>query len=334
LLAACGPQDGGNKPPPEEKGTISGTLSGPAGADLTAVGVTACPVAGGTCLTAARPAVDGSFSITGLQAAAYDLTAWADLAPDGEVGAGDLHAVVRVTPPATGLDVKLTLLTSGGGQGVEEGIVKGRAVNEAGQPVAGATVIADNTLFYNTNVIGVTDAQGFFRLDISQPVGTWTISATTTFEFDGRSFTASLTPHDLSPFAGAEGAIRDFTLTLDDLSGPALIQTSVGEYTPYEEIEVTLTPVGPIVDGSAGSTITSTLVVTGDGWAILGVPFGTYRVTAEHLPTGEAMLVSRPLTPWQDYEWGPSYTTGFTSPGLNIYQLKAEVKRTCAWPCD
>lgn len=328
-LTACGPGAGGDRPPPTNSATISGRLSGPAGADLTAVTVTACPVQGAGCRTATAAAADGSFTLTGLATVAHDVTAWADLDGDGRVGAGDLHGTARVVPPAASVDLAVRFVppTGGGGGGLEGGIVKGRLTNTNGQPISGATVIADNTLFYNTNVIGKSGADGRYRLDVSRPLGTWQVTASVSLPFDGRTFTAELTPADPSPFAGSEGAVRDFTLTLEDLSGPALIQTAVGDYTPYEEIEVTLTPVGPIVDGSPGATIVSTLEPTGDGWAVRGVPIGVYTITARHLPSDERMLVSRRLTVTQDYEWGPSYTTGFTSPGLNIYRLEAEVRR-------
>ena len=218
--------------------------------------------------------------------------------------------------------------------GHEAGIVKGRVVTEDGRPVQGAEIVADNTVFYNTNVIGYTDAEGRYRLSVDRPVGTWQLSGSTSLPFDGEVFGVDLRPDDPTAFDGAEGAVRDFTLSLRDVSGPVLIMTAVGEYTPYEEIEITLEPVGPIIDGSAGTTIVSGLSVTGDGWAVKGVPYGRYRITAEHVPTGESMLVSRPLRIDQDYLWAESYTAGFTSQGLRIYNLRAEVRRSCDWPCE
>lgn len=347
LLAACGPA-GGDVPPGDLR--ISGTVHAPAGGSVEGALVLVCVLAGEDCVEDTVKEVEitaagasAAFSFSGLQQRPYTVFAARDVNRDGNLADGDYFGEnpERFTPPASGVIVNMEVIGEGTNPpppppppGVEPGILKGLVVDSTGAPMAGVEVIADNTLFYNTNVIGYTDATGHYRLDISHPLGTWQVSATATLQYRGQPFTIAIEPEDPALVTGAEGAVRDFALSLRNLSGPVLVMSGVGDYTPYEEIEMTLEPVGPIIDGSAGSTIVSTLGITGDGWAVTGVPYGRYRITATHLPTGETMLVSRPLTVHQDYDWRESYTADFSSIGLNIYQLRVEVRRSCDWPCE
>lgn len=346
ILTACGP---GQAPVPTAR-SLSGVVIAPPGGNVEGAVVAACRLVGDDCdeedffaFEVEARGGEAPFRFDDLPQGSYLVAAVKDTDLDGLLGAGDYVAEFQgpLQPPASGIRLQMEVL---GGEpppppppppeGIEPGIVKGRVTGSDGRPLAGAEIVADNTLFHNSNAIGYTDADGRYRLDVSRPPGTWHMTGSVTLTYDGQTFTVALEPEDPSLLAGEEGAIRDFSLSLRNLSGPALIMSGVGDYTPYEEIEVTLEPVGPIVDGSAGETIVSGLRPIGDGWAVTGVPFGRYRVTARHLPTGEAMLVSRPLTQTQDYLWAESYTTGFSSMGLGIYQLRAEVRRACEWPCE
>lgn len=338
LLAACGPS--GQDPSP----VISGQVMAPPGGSVQGTIIIACLVVGDDCdedgsyiQEVTTGGQQAQFRFEGLERADYLLLALKDVDGDEEVGDGDYYAEHDrlLRPPAHGVTLRMDAIGDEEPEpGIEPGIVKGRVVTSDGRPVGGAEIIADNTLFYNTNVIGYTDQNGFYRLNVSNPVGTWQMFGGVSLTYDGQVFNVDLTVDDPSAFDGATGAIRDFTLSMRNLSGPVLIQTSIGDYTPYDEIEITATPVGPIIDGSDGETIVSGLEITGDGWAVRGVPFGRYRITARHIPTGEPMLVSRPYRIDQEYEWAESYTAGFTTPGLGIYELRAEVKRACAWPCE
>lgn len=346
LLTACGP---GQTPVPTNP-SLGGTLIAPPGGSVEGSVVAACRLVGDDCdeedffvVEIEARGGEAPFRFDDLPRGSYLVAAVKDTNLDGLLGEGDYAAEFQgpIQPPATGIRLQMEVL---GGEpppppppppeGIEPGIVKGRVVGSDGRPLVGAEIVADNTLFHNSNVSGYTDADGRYRLDVSQPVGTWAMTGKVTFAYDGQTFTVALEPEDPSLFAGVDGAVRDFSLSLRSVSGPALIMSGLGDYTPYEEIEITLEPVGPIVDGSDGETIVSGLRPIGDGWAVTGVPFGRYRVTARHVPSGETMLVSRPLTQTQDYIWAESYTTGFSSMGLGIYQLRAEVRRSCDWPCE
>ncbi|RKG95025.1 carboxypeptidase regulatory-like domain-containing protein [Corallococcus sp. CA053C] len=180
--------------------------------------------------------------------------------------------------------------------------MSGKVVDARGQPMSGVTVVADNTLIYNTNALATTGSDGTYRIDVSKPAGTWHASATHKVQYNSRSYTFDLDPNDDSVFAGTDGAVRNFTWKLsgsrpdsgfyggfvavyvDQLLDPADPEQPINS----DDIELTLTPSGKLVDGSDGAPITKKLVHTGDGDVVEDVPVGRYTVTARYAQTGKS----------------------------------------------
>jgi hypothetical protein len=171
--------------------------------------------------------------------------------------------------------------------------VTGTVVDAAGRPVPDVRVFADNTLLYNVNAIGVTDAQGRYRIDVREPMGTWHMSAQLTREFEGRTYRFNPQPTVNDPFPGVDGAVRDFTWRLEGRTpsgghyGARVYTRVIPAGFLYDSddryLEITMTPVGPLVDGSIGTPRT----IRGDAdWAAYYVPLGRYRVTARYAPPG------------------------------------------------
>lgn len=167
--------------------------------------------------------------------------------------------------------------------------VTGRVVDSAGIPVRNATVIADNTLFYNINVIGYTGANGKYKLDISKPVGTWNVTAKVNLKYGDFSVGIDLIPENPKLLVGTEGGVRDFTFKPKPVTsadpygslGQVIVTPALGIYDMDEtKLELTLTPVGKLADGSAGSVIKGRPRRTPDGAVLANVIWGTYRVTA------------------------------------------------------
>jgi hypothetical protein len=188
----------------------------------------------------------------------------------------------------------------GRGNNVEqtEGYLTGRAVDARGQPLPGVEVWADNTLLYDTNAGATTGADGSYRIDVRRPAGTWHASASLRRQYHGRAYTFDLDPSDDSVFAGNAGAVRNFTWRL---SGARPDQGTYGGFVvgylsqlldpanpdeglDSQSVELTLTPEGPLVDGSDGSVITRKLERTGNGDAVEDVPVGRYRISARYAP--------------------------------------------------
>ncbi|MCY1045175.1 carboxypeptidase-like regulatory domain-containing protein [Corallococcus sp. bb12-1] len=194
--------------------------------------------------------------------------------------------------------------TGGGGGGTPEGgQMSGKVVDARGQPMSGVTVVADNTMIYNSNALATTGSDGTYRIDVSKPAGTWHASATHKVQYNARSYTFDLDPNDDAVFAGNEGAVRNFTWKLsgkraddtgnyggfvavyvDQLIDPADPEQAINS----DDIELTLTPSGKLVDGSDGAPITKKLVRTPDGDAVQDVPVGRYTVTARYAQAGKS----------------------------------------------
>ncbi|RKH32288.1 carboxypeptidase-like regulatory domain-containing protein [Corallococcus sicarius] len=181
--------------------------------------------------------------------------------------------------------------------------MSGKVVDARGQPMQGVVVVADNTMIYDTNALGTTGSDGTYRIDVSSPAGTWHASATHKVQYNSRSYTFDLDPNDDAVFAGNEGAVRNFTWKLsgkrpdlgfyggfvavyvDQLLDPADPEQPITS----DDIELTLTPNGKLVDGSDGAPITKKLVRTPDGDAVEDVPVGRYTVTARYAQAGKAV---------------------------------------------
>jgi len=205
------------------------------------------------------------------------------------------------------------------------GSVRGRVLDEKGRPVAGATVTAR----YQSNPGGVsysrsatTDANGAYSIRVSDRPGAWSVHAQA--RVDGMQM--DLTPNSDELFASNAATVRNFSVRYAEQTtesaygtgGMLVVGSAIGDYTPLEEVEVTLRPVG------GGAAITRQLRSTGEGWVVTGLRPQTYEVTARH--NGRPLQISPRLTPNSPYRWGASVTGGFERTGPGIYQLGVEVR--------
>lgn len=182
---------------------------------------------------------------------------------------------------------------------VEAGVVKGHVSDPLGNPVKGAEVVVDNQLLYDSNIVLVTDDRGDYRAEMPTFAATYAVTATMGKTYNGAKYTFDLAPSDPSPFVGKEGAVRDFTW---QLTGPrpegdffygGILDVYVnpsnprdGSYVDQTDVRFVLTPVGTLVDGSTGKTVTKT-PETGQ-FEIPDIPVGRYKITAVYAPKGKA----------------------------------------------
>ena len=176
---------------------------------------------------------------------------------------------------------------------VEAYVMKGYVTNAQGAPLEGVEVFADNTLEYNSNILGVTDASGFYRLDLPALATTWNAGAYVRPTFEGQRYEFRLVPDDENAFAGVDGAVRNFIWQLSgptpDGSGDYGATVYVyGEYASgdfeVDNVELTLAPEGLLIDGSTGQTLTQTPV----GGEINDVPIGRYTVSGRYVDVSGA----------------------------------------------
>jgi hypothetical protein len=181
------------------------------------------------------------------------------------------------------------------------GIVSGKVVDQHGNPVSGATVYAGHTEWYNTNVIGKSDAGGNYRLDISNVGGTYMIHGELIKTYNGIPYRFYLYPDDETPVNSTDGGVRKITWRLSG-TVPGTLNSKIGgivnfhqafgneEYWSFEDIELTLTPVGKLVDGSDGAVIKSKaqnfaeIIGAYNNIGLNDVPVGRYKISAKYIP--------------------------------------------------
>ena len=179
-----------------------------------------------------------------------------------------------------------------------KGYVTGRLFDAKGNPVEGVEVTASHHTWYNTTSSAVTDANGNYKLSVSSPKGSWNISAQVVKVYNGKTYRFTVNPDNV--VVTHEGGVRNMSWRLTGpmpgapgdvkVGGYITYMDDNGEYIPESEIEFTLVPQGPLVDGSAGPTIITSAIhfpetFTGmfSSSGLRDVPVGRYKISARHI---------------------------------------------------
>lgn len=186
-----------------------------------------------------------------------------------------------------------------GAAGPERGYATGRAVDSRGEPIAGAKILLDHAVFYASYIRGTTREDGSYRIRV-QP-GAWRTHASFEKTYNGRTYTLELHPDSIDSF-DEEGVVRNFAWKLEGrrpendygyYGGFIQLSTDHDFYEDLENVELTLTPSGPLIDGSEGKVLE--LRLQDHYWVqyyqIEDIPIGRYLVRATLKSDGE----SRPL---------------------------------------
>lgn len=180
------------------------------------------------------------------------------------------------------------------------GIVRGIAVGSDGMPIVGARIIIDNTVVANSVVTGRTGVDGRYNLQIPKE-WSWRAYARLEKTYNGRTFKLDLHPDNPDSFAGLQGAVRNFELRTAGPKPAPLVGSYGGQVYVYRnpnqsfdehDVEITLTPVGKLIDGSHGQAITTRPSES----QIADVPIGRYTISAKLVTTGQALLIKDQLS--------------------------------------
>lgn len=172
--------------------------------------------------------------------------------------------------------------------GQKEGYATGKVVDTKGNAIAGAKILLDNTVYYASYIHGSTNDDGTYSIK-AQP-GSWRTFAYHEIAYNGQTYRMELLPDHTDSFS-QEGAVRNFTWKLEgrmpweaeSYYGSTIVLTGdIGFYEDEENIELTLTPIGNLIDGSEGRRLT--LRYGDDKWKhryeLRDIPLGRYLVTA------------------------------------------------------
>ncbi len=231
--------------------------------------------------------------------------------------------------------------TGGNNEKPEPYVVKGRVVNPQGEPIKGALITIDNQLLYNSNSQAKTDANGRYRIELTKLAATYMAYAEYSVMYEGAKHSVDLTPDDDSPFAGNEGAVRNFTVKLDSSTGTGgsgevlfymmdlIHPLNPGDEPPNRnDVTLTLEPVGKMMDGTSGKKIVSKGSPSNNGYGVHNVPVGKYKVSAVYAPSGEEpqQLLIRVVNPGYDDPFHQSVVAGFRSVTEKIQEMELELK--------
>jgi hypothetical protein len=174
--------------------------------------------------------------------------------------------------------------------GDENGYVTGVVTDTKGQPISGAGIVIDNTLIYNSNLITVSDANGKYKVKLSGSF-TWMAYATFNKSYNGKTYKYDLHPEKDEGFT-SDGAVRNFSWKIAGnkpgstgyYGGMIQLQSAIGSPVMAEDVDFILTPDGPLIDGSAGQTLTlrGGPPRSATYFKLADVPLGRYKVKAKY----------------------------------------------------
>lgn len=178
----------------------------------------------------------------------------------------------------------------------EKGWVAGTVSDAAGKPLGGVQVFIDG--IGDNNVFITTKDDGTYRARVA--FGAYRAFATMQRDYNGQTYKIDLKPDTTDSFDAEDGGIRNFTWALTGKKAApdmgefgAFVYVNVGTDYFYVEdqdnITYTLTPVGPLIDGSTIPPIVRKggAPRSAEYGKILDLPTGRYTITGVYAPPGK-----------------------------------------------
>ncbi len=214
-----------------------------------------------------------------------------------------------------------TPTTTDSGAAGHDGYLTGKVTDPQGNPLPRATVFIDHTVFSGDGPEVKTAADGTYKVQMTDIAGEWIAKSYLLKQYNDRIYKLWLDPENDTPFTGNDKPVRNFqwkmTGHMPDLSLDLYYGGTVELYRDLnadglwddENVELTLTPVGPLIDGSAGNAL-KIQAKKGSYGIIKDVPMGRYKITAVYKPTGEQLRV---CNAWdgENFDYQPSVTLDF-----------------------
>jgi|SRR5919202_4334091 hypothetical protein len=203
----------------------------------------------------------------------------------------------------------------------QNGYLVGKVTDSQGNPLPRATVFVDHTVFSGDGPEVKTAADGTYQVQMTDIAGEWIAKSYLLKQYNDRIYKLWLDPENDAPFTANEKPVRNFqwklTGHMPDLSLDLYYGGTIELYRDLnadglfdsENVELTLTPVGPLIDGSTGKAL-KIQAKRGSYGIIKDVPIGRYKVMAVYKPTGEQLLV---CNAWdgENFDYQPAVTLDF-----------------------
>jgi hypothetical protein len=339
---------------------ISGKVYAPVGQDIAGTIVVACFVAGSDCDESKTKTFEilesgnsASFTLDGLTRDQYLLFASKDTnANNIDFDDGDFYALYgadgNVTPPARNVELKLEILGAASSEntdpnqntdavssatGLEPYTVSGIVLDTKGQPLEGAIIrLRQDFISGRTEVTSGPDGRYKASSSVQNASASYKIDAFIEVPYDGQAICQRLgmpNPNDYNSFTLDQGAERNFQWQLsgqigsyETFLGATLSIWSASEFADTSKaIELTLTPTGPMLDGSEGSVIVQEVPPGNmEDASLYDIPVGPYTLRATLIghdgsrsPINITADTYDPYIPELALEWQSTNDCGFRS---------------------
>jgi Carboxypeptidase regulatory-like domain len=206
------------------------------------------------------------------------------------------------------------------------GVVSGRVTDTQGRPIAGATIVVNNALWFNRNIVLKSGADGSYRFELP-PSDAWYVRGTADVVFNNRTYSVELRPDFAGSFAGKDGHVVNLQWVMtgevpkdfghDGYYGGSVEVDAGWDIYDLDGVTLTLTPVGPLLDGSTGAEITRTVVGTRGSFVMRDVPMGRYtiRATLRGVPLKLLMRFTPDYVSTATVDFEPAYS------GATVYGI-------------
>lgn len=202
------------------------------------------------------------------------------------------------------------------------GYLTGKVTDPQGKPLPKATIFVDHTVLPNDGPEVKTASDGSYQIQMVNLAGQWIAKGYILKQYNDRVYKINLFPENEDSFTRDEKPVRNFqwklTGHIPDLSLDLYYGGSMEMFRDLnadglrdnENIEFTLTPVGPLIDGSTGTVLKLQAKKRYDS-ILKDIPMGRYKVSAVYKPTGEQLLVRDAWDFSDDFNYQPSVTLDF-----------------------
>lgn len=203
------------------------------------------------------------------------------------------------------------------------GYASGKATNQSGQPLKGATIVVSNTFSYNKTLSATTNEKGEYSIKLPSGVGIGdcTISGTFNINYNGKDYSLVLEADSYTPFSSTSGGKVNLVLkhtgrepskspgVLGNYFG-GVISSYPGDGAEMSNVTITIKPLGPVIDGNTVQTLNAAPLLDPDLSWVVNVPIGKYEITAregntplfirdysEGIPAGNVSKLVRDFVP-------------------------------------